>query len=499
LGVALRRILYLALLALLAVSLSPEAPAQASDQTVSTLVIPIQGNIEPPLVAFLRRGVEEAKTAGVETIIFDVDTFGGRVDSALQITTLIGSLDDIRTIAYVTLSPEGSGVSWSAGALISFATDAIYMAPGTSMGAAAPVLAAPGGEPEAASEKTVSAVRTQMAALAEKNGYPKGVALAMVDTAVELVEISRNGEIDTITRTELDAVSEEERAAQGMEIGPVVSPDGKLLSLTAGEMERYGVSSGTVPSFSELYGRLGINAAEVRSLEPDSADQLVAFLTGGAVTSLLVLVGLVALFLEVTSPGFGIPGAVAVVAFATLFTANSLLGRVGSVELLLFVAGVVLLVLELFVIPGFGVAGISGFVAIGFSLILSLQTFVVPSVPWEWEQFHRNILLVGINAVVALVGFFALANALGRSRLFRNLTLSSTQEVTEGFVAQDASSASRLVGREGTAMTTLRPVGKGRFDGEVMVVESQGEYLAAGKAIRIIAVDGNRVVVTGVS
>lgn len=141
---ALRRILYLALLALLALSLSPEAPAQASDQTVSTLVIPIQGNIEPPLVAFLRRGVEEAKTAGVETIIFDVDTFGGRVDSALQITTLIGSLDDIRTIAYVTLSPEGSGVSWSAGALISFATDAIYMAPGTSMGAAAPVLAAPG-------------------------------------------------------------------------------------------------------------------------------------------------------------------------------------------------------------------------------------------------------------------------------------------------------------------------------------------------------------------
>ncbi|MFW5843771.1 MAG: NfeD family protein [Spirochaetota bacterium] len=501
---ALRRIPHFSLLFLfLLLVVSPGGPAQESpgpekepNQAVSTFVVPIHGNIEPPLVAFLQRSVEEAKAAGVETIVFDVDTFGGRVDSALQITTLIGSLDDIRTVAYVTLSPEGSGVSWSAGALISFAADAIYMAPGTSMGSAAPVIAAPGSEPEAASEKTVSAVRTQMAALAEKNGHPKGVALAMVDTAVELVEISRNGVIDTITRAELDAISEEEREAQGIEIGPVVSADGKLLSLTAGEMERYGVSSGTVSDYEGLYELLGTTEREVRRLEPDSADDLVAFLTSGAVTSLLVLVGLVALFLEVTSPGFGIPGAVALVAFATLFTANSLLGRVGSVELLLFVVGVVLLVLELFVIPGFGVAGISGFVAIGVSLVLSLQTFVVPSVPGEWQQFHRNLLIVGINAVVALVGFFALANALGRSRLFRNLTLFSTQEATAGFTAQDVDSAARLVGREGTAVTTLRPVGKGRFDDEILVVETQGEYLTAGEGIRIIAADGNRVVVT---
>ena len=472
-----------------------ENAPDAQEDAPAALVVPIQGNIEPPLVAFLQRSVEEAKDLGVGTIIFDVDTFGGRVDSALQITTLIGSLTEIQTIAYVTLSPDGSGVSWSAGALISFATDAIYMAPGTSMGAAAPVIAAPGSEQQAASEKTVSAVRTQMAALAEKNGYPKGVALAMVDTAVELVEIRRNGEVDTMTRQELDALSEEERAEAGIELGPVISEEGKLLSLTAGEMERYGVSSATVGNFSGLYEILGISAVDVRRLEPDQADELVALLTGGAVTSLLVLIGLVALFLEVTSPGFGLPGAIAVVAFATLFTANSLLGRVGSVELLLFVVGVVLLVLELFVIPGFGVAGISGFLAIGLSLILSLQTFVVPSVPWEWDQFNRNLLIVGINAVVALGGFFDLANAMGRSRLFKNLTLSTTQEATAGYSAQDAETAGRLVGREGTAMTTLRPVGKGRFDDEVLVVETQGEYLSPGTSVKIIAVDGNRIVV----
>ncbi len=464
-------------------------------QEVEAFVVPIQGTIEPPLVAFLRRSVEEAKDAGVENIIFDIDTFGGRVDSALQITTLIGSLSDIRTVAYVTLSPDGSGVSWSAGALIAFACDAIYMAPGTSMGAAAPVIAAPGSEPQAANEKTVSAVRTQMAALAEKNGYPKGVALAMVDNAVELVEVTVDGETSTMTRTELDAHSQTERENRTIEEGQVISPKGKLLSLTAGEMERYGVSSATVAEFGTLYQELGIDDTSVRRLEPDSADRLVAFLTGSAVTSLLVLVGLVALFLEVTSPGFGIPGAVAAVAFATIFAANGLLGRVGSVELLLFVAGVVLLVLELFVIPGFGVAGISGFVAIGLSLILSLQTFVVPSVPWEWRQFHRNLLIVGTNAIVALVGFFAMANALGRSRMFRRLTLQFSQDATAGFTAQEAEVSERLGGRRGVSVTTLRPVGKGRFDDEVLVVETQGEFLASGEPIRITMVDGNRIVV----
>jgi membrane-bound serine protease (ClpP class) len=161
-------------------------PSEVSDP--DAYVVPIHGAIDRPLAVYISRSVERARADDVSFVIFDIDTFGGRVDSALEITTRIGSLTDIETVAYVRVRPEGTGVSWSAGAIISMAADRIYMAPGTSMGAAAPVLQSPGGGQESASEKTVSAVRTQMAALAEKNGYPRAIALAMVDADVRALE-----------------------------------------------------------------------------------------------------------------------------------------------------------------------------------------------------------------------------------------------------------------------------------------------------------------------
>ncbi len=158
-------------------------------------VIPIIGEIDRAQVVLIRRGIEEARENGSEYIIFEIDTFGGRVDSALQITTLIGAQQDAVTIAYVTISAEGTGVSWSAGALISFACDMIFMAPGTSIGAATPVIQQRDGSVQTGSEKTVSAIRTQMAALAEKNGYSRAIALAMVDPDIEIFEVLRDDEL----------------------------------------------------------------------------------------------------------------------------------------------------------------------------------------------------------------------------------------------------------------------------------------------------------------
>ena len=167
----------------------PSFAEQEESPGAGGMLIPIEGEIDKFQVIFLRRSIEKAKDAGVETVVFSINTFGGRVDSALQMATLIGSLDEIETIAYIPSEPESLGVSWSAGALISFSCNGIYMSPGTSIGAAAPVFQSAEGS-QAAGEKTVSAVRTQLAALAEKNGYPKGVAIAMVDKDAELVERS---------------------------------------------------------------------------------------------------------------------------------------------------------------------------------------------------------------------------------------------------------------------------------------------------------------------
>ena len=459
-------------------------------------VVPIIGDIDRAQVVLVRRGIEEARANGSEYIIFEIDTFGGRVDSALQITTLIGAQRDITTVAYVTVSAEGSGVSWSAGALISFACDQIFMAPGTSIGAATPVIPQADGSAQTGSEKTISALRTQMAALAEKNGYSRAIALAMVDPDIEIFEV-----LDDDTGALVGVYTEEEymrlvnEGDAALSKGVVVSPAEKLLSLTAGEMERYGVSSGAPSDYDALYALLMIAPQAPREVATSWLDALVAFLTSGAVISLLIVVGLVGLYLEFTSPGFGVPGAIGIIAFGVVFGANFFLGRVASLELLLILVGFVLLVIELFLIPGFGVAGITGIVCIMVSLVLSFQTFTIPQFAWQWDIFNRNVLIVLGSVVVGLVLALSAAPLARRTFFFRKLALLDSQEAQKGFVVQDRQQSERYMGRTGKSVTPLRPAGKARFEDELLTVESEGGYVASGVAVKVIRVDSNRIVV----
>ena len=461
-------------------------------------LIPIHGDIDPALVVFVRRSIARARRAGASAIVFDIDTFGGRVDSALQIATLIGNLDPIESIAWITGGEAGTGVSWSAGALISLSTRRIFMAPGTSMGAAAPVEIGASGTAQPASEKEVSAVRAQMAALAEKNGYPTGLALAMVDKDVELLEAVVDGRSTLLTREEVPAAEERARAeGRSFELGVVVSPAGKILSLTAGEMLRYGVSSGMAARLEDLAGTIGVQPGDITREERGPADRLVALITSSAVTTILILVGLVALYLEITTPGFGLPGTVALACFAVVFGANFLLGTVGSLELILLLVGVILLLVEIFLIPGFGVVGISGLVLLALSLVLSMQDFVVPKVAWQWDQLRRNGLVVFGGIVGAAAVLVVLAQFVPRLTPFKRLALGTTLAAEDGFTAQPLTLGSIAVGRRGTALTTLRPVGKAEFDGEVAVVQTEGEFLGAGAPVEVVEVSGNRIVVKG--
>ncbi len=472
--------------------------AKAQDEQPGRIyVIAIYGEIDRAMMVFIRRGVEEAKNSNAEVVFFTIDTFGGRVDSALQITSLIGSLESALTVAYVTSEPEGTGVSWSAGALISFACDRIYMAPGTSMGAAAPVYQTQEGM-EMAPEKVVSALRTQMAALAEKNGYPKEIAIAMVDKDVELVEVTVAGELRIINASELEAVQKEaERDGREFAKGKVLIQSGKLLALTAGEMERYGVSSGTVARFPELVEGLGYSDFQTISLEQNAPDRVVAILTGIGFTSLLVIIGLIALFIEITTPGFGIPGTMAIVSFAVLFISHSLLGTVGSVEILLFIMGVVLLLVEIFIIPGFGLAGISGILLVVVSLVLAMQDFVWPVLDWQWDILRQNLALVLVSLAVAFVTLILAARFLPRIALFRGLMLTSTQKASEGYTVQQPEAENHLSGKRGVAITKLRPVGKAEIEDRVLVVEAEGEFLEPGTPVVVTEVSGNRIVVRG--
>lgn len=474
------------------------APVLASAQDAPVYVIPIRGDIEASTAVFVRRNAEAALREGAKVLVFEIDTFGGRVDSALRISSYIGSIRKARTVAYVRSGPDSLGVSWSAGALIAFSCSDIFMAPGTSVGAAAPVLIGPDGQSQGAGEKTVSAVRAQMAALAEKNGHPPLLALAMVDADVELYELLVGGEQRIATAEE--AASLEKARPGEVERVRTISAKGKLLSLTAGEAEHYGLSSGTVFDLDTLAKLLG-SESPAEEISPSAADQLVVFITSGGVQALLILIGLVALFLEINSPGFGIPGTIAIVAFFTLFGTNALMGTVGSLEIILFLLGVGLLAVEIFILPGFGVAGISGIVLIGGALVFSMQDFVIPTVEWEWDLLGRNVMTVVAGLLAAIAGIGVLALAGPRLKLFDRLTLKTTIEGTAGaaLAAEKTAPArpanSLLEGKHGKAVTTLRPSGRARIGNASYSVETEGLFLEEGTPVKVLYVQGSRIVV----
>lgn len=509
-----RAVLAVTLLSLVSLALGAQESAPASPQAGKAYVIPISGDIEPSLLAFLRREVRSALRAGATTLIFEIDTFGGRVDTALQITSVIGSVQGAKTVAWIRGGPGSMGVSWSAGALIAMSCSAIYMAEGTSIGAAAPVVMGADGKTDAAGEKATSAVRTQMAALAEKNGYPTAIALAMVDADVELWEAKLDGRLQVFTSEEIDRL-EKERPSELVRLS-VISAKGKLLSLTAGEAATYGLSRGTVNDLPALLSVLGAPPEAVETA-PSFSDHFVAFLVSAPVQGILILLGLVALFLEINTPGFGIPGAIALLSFLGVFGANALLGSVGSLELILFLLGLGLLAVEIFVIPGFGVIGVSGLVSIGAALVFSMQDFIVPSEPWEWDLLGQNVLTVALGIAAAVVGIAMIALFGPRLRIFDRLTLKTSIRGTAGgpdipnestgpaFVAPADSAEEEgvplvsLLGKRGVASTVLRPSGRVEIDGRLYSVDADGEYVSEGSVIEVVKIRGNRIVVKPVA
>ena len=497
------------------------AVAQSSDGGGKAWLIPIHGDIEPSTAVFVRREARRALSLGANYLIFEIDTFGGRVDATLQITSFITSVRDARTIAWITPSETSIGISWSAGALIAFACDDIFMAPGTSIGAAAPVLAGPEGA-TAAGEKTVAAVRSQMTALAERNGHPVGIGLAMVDFDVELWEVLVNGETRALTSDELLRM---EREVSGgvplVERVGMISERGKLLSLSAGEAYQFGLVREVLENRESLLAVIGAGGELTESV-PSAADSIVSFLTSGPVQGILILLGLVLIFLELQSPGFGIPGIGGVMAFLIVFGSSALLGRVDSLEIILFIVGLGLLAVEIFVLPGFGVVGVSGVVLIGLSLVLSMQDFVVPQVDWEWQVLGRNALVVFVSFVASVIGIVVIALAGPKVRMFDRIMLKAAITGTAGGPDPDspamrAYEASRpagtsyfahsgmatedeevflaLVGKNGMTDSVLRPAGRAAIDGRIYTVEADGEFIEEGSSITVTRVRGNRIIV----
>lgn len=499
------------------------------------VVCPVEGVVGDGMSVLVDRAVREASDA--DALIFEVDTPGGQVDSAIRISQRI--LDaPCPTIAYV----KGMG-GISAGALISYSCQRIVMAPESNLGTAQPVIPTSEGM-MATGEKEVSFLRAKMRALAERNGYNPDIAEAMVDKDIELrsyvdgegrlhvyrasptgptpqeqppgekqktAELLREmgeklpPELEPL-KNALEQVIPAETTPQTAEKEPLAGPEsleetelvlasGKLLTLTAQEALTYGVISSTAESVEDVLAEIGESGAEIRRIIPTWSESLFGWLSSPLVSGLLLTLGIAGLYIEIKTPGFGIPGAVGVICLALFFGAHYLIGLAEWADLLLIVVGIGLVIVEVFILPGFGIVGGAGLVCIVFGLYLSLTGVTFPEYSWDYERLKD----AGLSLTVFFITFSLLTYGAWKifpyTPIYGRIIQNYRQDTKMGYTVQTTEQCEAAVGQKGVATSMLRPVGRGRFGGKTYQVVSRSEYMQKGTPIIIVQVDGNRYVV----
>lgn len=418
----------------------------AGQQTV--VRVPVAGDVEMGLAPFIERTLREAAEAGAAAVVLDIETPGGRVDAAEQITAAI-SRAEVPVYAYVNMH------AYSAGAMIALSAQRVLMRPGGVMGAVTPV----DGSGTRASEKIVSAMRARMRALAEARGLDPAIAEAMVDEAIEVEGVVESG---------------------------------KLLTLTAQEAVDLGYAQ-AVADWEGVLAAIGLSGAEVVEAEVNWAERIVRFFTNPVIAPFLLSLGFLGLLVEIRSAGFGLAGTAGLLSLALFFGAHLLVGLAGAEDLILVVAGLILIGVEVFVVPGFGVFGIAGIVA----LLAGLLMAQVGSLPTS-QDFTRAawVLCISLILVVATSWLF-LQSMFGSWRLKRSgVILPETTDRDEGYTSADV--RTDLEGAVGVAITPLRPAGVGLFGEERLDVVSESEWIEEGTRIRILSAEGYRQVVRAV-
>ncbi|MDA0321135.1 MAG: hypothetical protein O2923_00255 [Verrucomicrobia bacterium] len=455
----------------IAAETSVTPPGSSAGRTVYVIRIDVQ--INQSLVYTIRRGIEEAKEHEASLLILDMDTPGGSVQATRQImTALIAAGEEIQTCTFVN--------KWamSAGAFISVCTDDIYMAPLSQIGAAAPVMMSPTGGtqemPETMNEKMVSALSAVVRSAAEAKGHDVNVIEAMIRRESEYKigdkVISKQGELLTLTNTEAEQL--------------VDDPPRMLLS------------RGTVKDLDELISVLGYSDATAIHLEVSPAEKMARWIQ--MFSAIFIGGGLLGIYIEFKTPGFGIFGILGLFLVAVWFWANSIAGVAGSGEILAFMIGLLLLALEIFVIPGFGITGIAGFFLMLTALLMAMVPHIPNNVPGlpafpTLPDIQISFLHLGSSLILSTFSAMILARFLPETQMFRHLVLTASTSVKAGFDATGTSDD--CIGWVGTAVTPLRPAGSGEFDGKRMSVVSRGEFIDSDSPIRIVDVRGNRVVV----
>ena len=447
------------------------------------LIIPLKEQIDKTLLFFLRRAFNQVDDYKIQAIVIDMDTPGGELKATEEIISWIRALaaKDIPVYSYVNSRAQ------SAGAIICIATDAIFMAPGSRIGSAAPILMAPGGGvqemPDDIKEKILSDTRALVRGLAQEKGYLPELAVAMVDNSIEFKVGDR-----------------------------VISEEGKLLNLTAEEaievippMKGPLLAKGIVNDINELLDLQGIKNVELVRIRQHGAEKIARYIT--MFSPILMTLAFLGIYMELKSPGFGIPGIVGVLCLILFLFGHFIAGLAGEEDIALVLIGMILIVVEIFIFPGFGICGFLGMLSVIAGIVLAMIPHV-PSVPDLPDvvfkpailesYFNQALINIGASIGITIVGMYLLAKYLPKTSLYGQLVLQGAASVEAGYVGTDIEAHSRLIGLSGETVTDLRPAGIARIRGERVDVVSIGDYIEKGQSITVVEVDGPKIVVEAV-
>ena len=444
------------------------APAHAGEviHKGDVTVVPVRGEIAPSLLAFLRRAVKTAESNEASAIVFEMNTYGGRLDAASDI---VNALNHTKIPTYTFIDTNAG----SAGAIIAIAAQHIFMAPVSAIGAAAPIL--PTGEdlPTTAKEKTISYWSALVRGSAIKNGHNPDVAEAFMNKDKEV----RIGD-------------------------RVVHPKGSVLTLNAQEAtERINgkplLAEGIADSIADLTKKAGLRG-KIVTIEPTGFEQIAFWIT--ALAPLLLLGGILGAYLEFKIPGVTWPGIISAICFALFFLGHYLAGLAGWEVVAVFILGVVLVLIEILFFAHstivFGVVGV-------FLMLGSLFWTMIDRYPGQnFFPTGKMLAVPLLNMFIAIVGSFVvialLARYLPRTSIYRRFALMDSNPPgpsLAGVPRQFATALALAPGMQGTAVTVLRPSGKALFADHVVDVVTEGEFIAPQTPVTVVQTDGMRVVV----
>ena len=414
-------------------------------QKTRVMVMDIKETIDPRMKRYVDLALDHARSTKADIVIIEMDTYGGVLTDAKDI---VDAIMHFEKPIWVFINSDAA----SAGALISIACDSIYMSPGASIGAAT-VVESTG---EKAPDKYQSYMRSIMRSTAEENGRDPRIAEAMVDEELELDSIS---------------------------------PAGQVITFSTTEAIRYGYCEGKVNSIEEILALNGVKDYELYRFNLSRTERIISFFLNPFISGILILIIIGGIYFEMQTPGVGFPGFAALVALVLYLVPYYLNGLAENWEIIALFVGIALLAVEIFVLPGFGIAGIAGISLIVSSLILIMLNndwFDFGLVPTSSIIFATAATLGGIAGGMALL--FLGGSRITQSRYFQRVALTDTQERAQGYTSSFISEP--MKGKVGKAYTVLRPSGKVMIDNNIYDAYTRGDYIDKDAEIVVVSDEG---------